>query len=243
MEEIDDSKPSTHRQTPVIKPKPIPSFSLSAQKIAARDYMKTFSASKPKPKPLPIPNSAISNQENNEVVDKPEAIPEKLKVVPEKPSMKILQEIQQKQLEFHSKKRDIQEDDEVIPSTLELDRKTNDNGVPLSQRIEEFATQDMLDDEFDMTAIEEFESQADAGEADKVENEVTEEQLLEGWSTMQAGTSNETQADIKVDLSQLPTVTDADGKKVRKVCYYFSIYFKNTSFVSRVDGHLFSTIK
>lgn len=214
ISEIDDSDGKTNYTTPrssaIIKPKPIPSFLLSADKKAARDYMKSFSAVTPtqKESKAKTPEPAEEeNQENEDIV----ASPPPAKV--EKPSMKILREIQQKQLELNaSKKRPIEDD--VIAMTP-------DEKAPLSQKIEEFATQeDMLDDDFDMTGIEEFDSYSETGVGleDAKSEVITEEQLLEGWSTMQAATSNESNIDIKVDISQLPTVTNSEGKKV-SLCF------------------------
>lgn len=174
--------------------------------------MKSFSAKSREPQTNTPEPAEEENRENEDIVASP--TPTKL----EKPSMKILREIQQKQLELiASKKRPIEDDDsDVIPMTP-------DEKAPLSQRIEEFATQeDMLDDDFDMTGIEEFDScaETETGLENAKSEVVTEEQLLEGWSTMQAGTSNESNIDVKVDISQLPTVTNDEGKKVR---IYFSV--------------------
>lgn len=75
----------------------------------------------------------------------------------------------------------------------------------------DYSQQDsVFDDDFDMTQIEEFEV-----EETRVKDAVTEEQLLNGWETMQQGVENATQNTVIINAEELPTVENEDGNQVR----------------------------
>lgn len=64
----------------------------------------------------------------------------------------------------------------------------------------------VFDDEFDMTQVEEFEVR----EMDSV----TEEELLNGWETMQKDVENITERTVVINSGELPLVDNEDGTQV-----------------------------
>lgn len=70
----------------------------------------------------------------------------------------------------------------------------------------------VFDDDFDMTLLENVEEK----EESLVKTAITEEQLLNGWETMQQGVENATQNTVIVNAEELPVVENDEGKQVTK---------------------------
>lgn len=68
----------------------------------------------------------------------------------------------------------------------------------------------VFDDDFDMTQVEEFEIK----ETIETGSAVTEEELLNGWETMQQGVENVTETTVVINTGELPLVENEDGVKV-----------------------------
>lgn len=67
----------------------------------------------------------------------------------------------------------------------------------------------VFDDDFDVTLVEDFEVNKTP-----VQTDVTEEQLLNGWETMQQGVENTTQKTVIVNAEELPVIENEEGKEV-----------------------------
>ncbi|KAF5303013.1 hypothetical protein FQR65_LT08342 [Abscondita terminalis] len=168
LSEISES--SGNSPSVIIKPKPITNFSLSTDKKAVKDYMKSFSSKTTNTKEKVLKELHSNFTERMEVEE----------AVVEEPATEVVQS---------------------PPTSQETE----------SLKIEDIQTQ-FEDDDFE---IGDFLSQeAKVVEPPKLEANITEEQLLKGWETMQEGTSNTTQADINLDRSQIPSVKNSEGKQV-----------------------------
>lgn len=94
------------------------------------------------------------------------------------------------------------------PPVLEEEKQPEEINIPEDTAMDCSEPQDsVFDDDFDVTQIEEFEAPA---EGDKV----TEEQLLQGWETMQQGVENVSQSCVVVNTGELPVVQNEDGQQV-----------------------------
>ncbi|KAF5306657.1 hypothetical protein FQA39_LY08846 [Lamprigera yunnana] len=101
-----------------------------------------------------------------------------------------------------------EEEMEVEECSEKVEKKFEPNQKEETIKIDGFQSQFEQDD----FNIEEFQSE-DMYKTEVAEN-ITEEQLLKGWETMQEGTSNTSQIDVVLDQSQIPCVTNTEGKKV-----------------------------
>ncbi|KAF2880378.1 hypothetical protein ILUMI_25794 [Ignelater luminosus] len=204
ISEIDEDNSMSNSVTfkrATIKPKPISNLTLSADKRAAKDYMKKFSVTKseilsPKQKSFSLINgeSKRSQSHKNSVL---ETFTEK--DVPN---------------ERNSVTHAVDHQKEECNNVTKVKPNNKDTECSASQKIEEFQTQEQLfDDGFDLSQIEEFPSQ-EVPSTSTAKDDITEEQLLSGWETMQEGTSNSVEVEINIDKLKIPTVINDQGKQV-----------------------------
>ncbi|KAI4466477.1 dna polymerase alpha catalytic subunit [Holotrichia oblita] len=169
-----------------------------AEKEAARNYMKTFSMPKPRIKMTPIKiNKPVEN--TKEIVKNVTEIEEE--TINESntkeifKSENILKSINNDKIT--EKKKQIFETESIIKAD---NLKENDS---IAAEISNCTESMLLDDDFDMTNIEDFELNPTENKENICE-EITEEQLLNGWNTLLEGSNNEDIAtNIKIDSSDL----------------------------------------
>lgn len=103
--------------------------------------------------------------------------------------------------------------EQLLELNMEDKESFHEEIKPESEKIEESTQQsECFDDDYDMSQID-FESPIKK-EQNNFEEEITEEQLLKGWETMQEGTTNAAQIDVEIDSSKLPLTVNEEGKKV-----------------------------
>lgn len=190
---------------------------LDAEKEAARSYMKTFSIPKPTIKRTPIKiNKAIEN--------KKEVVKDLTEIEPQEPiqendikqifkSENILKSVNDDKLK--EKKKPIFETDSIIKASI-VEEKQDESILANTTDCTESM---LLDDDFDMTHIEDIE----LNPSENKENicEITEEQLLSGWNTLLEGSNNEDiTANIKIDSSDIPLTLNNDGNKTFKFFWW-----------------------
>lgn len=109
---------------------------------------------------------------------------------------------------------------------VNIENKENIQEEVKLEKIEEKSQQtEIFDDDYDISQVD-FESPI-KNEQSNCKDEITEEQLLKGWETMQETTTNNPQITEYIDASKLPFTTDEEGKKV----YFFQMKFFLFTFV------------
>ncbi|XP_050513707.1 DNA polymerase alpha catalytic subunit [Diabrotica virgifera virgifera] len=232
-----DSSPSTSGQKPKIK-----EYSALAKKLAAKDYMKNFS--QPSKKRV-IERKSLPNEEAGEVthgsvlkevqsnVGKSTKKPQRnvteqtvinpFKKVKETPAVKQPQtEAAQEVIEetpLETFDDTLTEDFDDDPMFEELDKTPTpvaSSQKVASQTIETDLTQDDFGDDFDVTQIEEFESQpsGDVEEAsEKLSDELQAEFETEWGNFMNKTVDIDNTTEALLDKSDIPTIDD-EGKKI-----------------------------
>lgn len=199
MQEIDGGNDSN-----IILPTPEKSKSVFSEKNAAREYMRSFSTPK---------------------VIKPISKPIEIKTRIERPKVPSFKSVSEKSNENEPIETSKQTNTEIVLGKQEpvlgndITVNSEDNCITSEYEKEHSNTvandcleSDLLDDDFDMTIVEDY------AEPESKKEEITEEQLLNGWNTMLEGTNNEViDTELSIDSSQLPMVVNEDGNKV-KLC-------------------------
>lgn len=210
LTELDSTNGSTafNISKPVVKPKPMASFNLSAEKRAAKDYIKRFSLPKLKPTPLPI-KSPEKNSDDNEYLGKE----------PSKTLFKNFQnKIENNKLANESNIRvEASKENEIIAAD-EVMEVENVEIVAKDQSNKEC----VFDDDLDMSGIMDI-LPNDMTDNKPIEN-ITEEQLLSGWETMQETSIND-KLMFDLDTLQLPMVSNEDGSKVENTIFLIQLNF------------------
>lgn len=98
----------------------------------------------------------------------------------------------------------------------------NENNVTDNQKELSTEISDIFDDDFDITQVENIETTSSLPNNDTESKMITEEQLLNGWETMQERSSNIEEKQVQVDVTQPPLVTTESGEKVCRIMFYRS---------------------
>ncbi|KAI4466445.1 dna polymerase alpha catalytic subunit [Holotrichia oblita] len=221
IQEIGDTQPSSEGQS--IKSAKTGKNLFDAEKEAARNYMKTFSMPKPRIKMTSIKiNKPVENAK--EVVKNVAEIEEE--TINESgtkeifKSENILKSINNDKIT--EKKKQIFETESIIKAD---NLKENDS---IAAEISNCTESMLLDDDFDMTNIEDFELNPTENKENICE-EITEEQLLNGWNTLLEGSNNEDIAtNIKIDSSDLPLTLNSDGNKTFRFFWWDAFQDRKT---------------
>lgn len=100
----------------------------------------------------------------------------------------------------------------------EFDDSIVEESVDVEQRQQQ--QDSVFDDDFDMTQVEEFEFE----EAPAKSTVITEEELLNGWETMQQGVENAMQNTVIVNAEELPIIENEEGKQVTEEFIYLMLF-------------------
>ncbi|XP_057659152.1 DNA polymerase alpha catalytic subunit [Diorhabda carinulata] len=227
-----DSSPST---STIQKPK-IKEYSALAKKLAAKDYMKNFSQpTKKRALERTVTNSEASNSTLKEVT-KPvlnkesdrNVCKEQIITNPFKKNKTDILKVEKLQSEC-VKKAEIEHPNGVNEDTSFDDTLTNmdiedDKTLPNtdSQIIEVDQSQEGFDDEFDITQIEEFESQNVAEASERFSDELQAELESEWENFVNKTIDTEEKTEALLDKTDIPLV-EVNGKKVFRF-YWWDAY-------------------
>lgn len=194
INEIDDTgaaSTSSSINRPSIKPQLASSFNVLADKQAAKNYMKSFSRPK-----LQVATS--KNKENTPINIKEES------------------QVTHESIHIENQPNEDIEMDIKKDNFLDNTKLYNDNHT-IDKQEELMSTEisDVFDDDFDMTQVEDIEMETSLPNQNESNSKViTEEQLLNGWETMQENVSNVEGRQVQVDVTQPPLVDTGSGEKV-----------------------------
>lgn len=196
INEIDESdKPSTStsHNNLIKKPGLAESNSVLQEKHAAKDYMKSFTLPKPK-----INRSSIANKENT------------LKIITEKTEKILVHELKEDEQKSNGESH---EEESKLLETLDVDQNdTADDG--------DF-TNDMFDDDFDMSQLDETPTQNNESASNLEEKEKVKEDFPSSvwfdWEAPQNDSLPALQSSVEYDTKELPLVENDSGNKVRDV--------------------------
>lgn len=192
-----------------VKPKSIKNeFSLMSRKLAAKDYMKSFTP-QVKRTSLIVSNKSKTPQKSQEILREVQN------------NMKdSLNDVNQKNITKNSESQDIEnatqeteiDIDETNSETIgEPENYTQSEDLTIT---ENFTQDDCFNDDIDMTQIEEFESQECQDTSVTEENiaDVLQTEFMSQWESL---TNEITQVDVDslLDKTDIPLI-DIDGKKV-----------------------------
>ncbi|GJQ86017.1 hypothetical protein Trydic_g14961 [Trypoxylus dichotomus] len=238
IQEIDDGQGAGG-----VQPKKYPktgSNLLDAEKEAARNYMKTFQM--PKPKIRMTPKRINKLDENKKEIQARKGLDfdgsnieangegnAKLNEICDDANMKQISSPKSILKPFDSdktieKKLIFRTDDIIKPNIPEVEdlntTNANDSSANVEADIADCSQSMLFDDDFDMTHVEDIE-QIQLESKENTPEEITEEQLLNGWKTFLEGSNNEEiPTDIKIDSSDLPVSHNDDGNKVFKFFWW-----------------------
>lgn len=191
IDDCDTAAASSSFSQPFIKPQLATSYNTLTEKQAAKDYMKSFARPK-------LKISTLKNKENTPVniIPKVSLITNEIKCTENEVHEDIAMDVEEKNCEDIAK------------------LCNEDNTVDGQKELINTEISDMFDDDFDMTQIEDIETENSSSNNQTESEMITEEQLLIGWETMQENVSNIEQKQVQVDVTQPPLVNAENGEKV-----------------------------
>ncbi|CAH1175786.1 unnamed protein product [Phaedon cochleariae] len=202
----------------IVKPKS-QEYSILSKKLAAKDYMKSFSMPKSSFSLPRTPQNSRKTQNTENVINSSNTSSSSREIkIPKEVQNSIPEKTTIEQI-LDSQVEDIIEEtpteSNLIPSTQSLETE--------NITIEEYSTQELFDDELDMTQIEEFESQQlqdTTMDEEKITDDLQAEFMSE-WENFGNETSD-MDVDKLLDKTDIPLV-EVDDKKVFRF-YWWDAY-------------------
>lgn len=183
-----------------IKPKPIRNeYSFMSRKLAAKDYMKTFTP--------PAKKVIITKSSQTKITERPPKILKDLHNNTDDVSFNIQEDTGTDETQMVDKETQEQ-------TIVSITQETDDINTPLSENltIESFTQDDYFNDDIDLTQIEEFESQPQ--DTSITEENVTDTLQTEFISEWENFSNEDYQTELdSLDKSDIPLI-EVEGKKV-----------------------------
>ena len=207
MQEIDGGNDSN-----IILPTPEKSKSVFNEKKAAREYIKSFSTPK-------VVKPVSKHVEIKTKIERPQ-VPSFKSVLEKSNKNEAIESLKQTNAETVLDEHEPVLKNEITVQNNEDNRITTEcEGRNKLHTVDNNCVEsDLLDDDFDMTIVEDY------AEPESKKEEITEEQLLSGWNTMLEGTNNEViDTESSIDSSHLPMIVNEDGDKVFRFFWWDAV--------------------
>lgn len=162
-----------------------------------------------------LPNkqkSAIASTSSS-VISEKQATRDYMKTfsLPKRPPLPTAASVANKENKISNSQKPIEKDHNSPPASVIEEPAEDFDDFAVEESVDVETQQDsVFDDDFDMTQVEEFEFEEKPAKI----NVLTEEQLLDGWDTMQQGVENATQNTVIVNAEELPVIENEEGKQV-----------------------------